>query len=66
MVLARVLAARPSVLLADEPAADLPACHAHGAIALLRAAARSDGIAVVLATRDATAARLADHVVRLG
>jgi ABC-type glutathione transport system ATPase component len=50
--LARALLGRPSVLLADEPAADLPPGEAASLLALLRDAAREDGIAVVLFTRD--------------
>jgi putative ABC transport system ATP-binding protein len=63
--LARALLGRPSVLLADEPVVDLPPDDADALLALLRAAAHEDGIAVVVFTRDPEVAATADRVVRL-
>lgn len=63
--LARALLGRPSVLLADEPVADLPAEDAHALLGLLRQAAHEDGIAVVVFTRDAAVAAAADRIVRM-
>ena len=57
---------RPSVLLCDEPAAELSADERDALHALLRDVAHSDDIAVVLFTRDAgAAAAVADRVVAL-
>jgi putative ABC transport system ATP-binding protein len=60
--LARALLGGPSVLLVDEPAADLPADEARALMELLRDAAHQDGIAVVVFTRDAEVAEAADRV----
>jgi putative ABC transport system ATP-binding protein len=63
--LARALLGRPSVLLADEPVADLPAEDSGALLRLLRQAAHEDGIAVVVFTRDIAVAAAADRIVRL-
>jgi putative ABC transport system ATP-binding protein len=64
--LARAIAGRPSVLLADEPAGDLDPAEGAALLELLREIAHEDGIAVVLFTRDAeAAAAVADRVVEL-
>jgi putative ABC transport system ATP-binding protein len=63
--LARALLGRPSVLLADEPVNDLPPEDSGALLRLLRAAAREDGIAVVVFTRDVAVAAAADRIVRL-
>jgi putative ABC transport system ATP-binding protein len=63
--LARALLGGPSVLLVDEPLADLPAEEAHELMDLLRAAAHEDDIAVVVFTRDESLAAAADRSVRI-
>lgn len=64
-LLARVLAGRPRVLLADEPLANLDPRHAVDALRLFRAAA-DEGAAVVLVLHDLqAAARAADRVLLL-
>jgi len=63
--LARALMSGPGVLLADEPAGELDAGETAALLALLRDVAREDGIAVVLFTRDRSAAGAADRVVEL-
>jgi putative ABC transport system ATP-binding protein len=63
--LARALLGAPTVLLVDEPAADLPADEARALMELLRDAAHEDGIAVVVFTREPEVAALADRVERL-
>jgi putative ABC transport system ATP-binding protein len=63
--LARALLGRPSVLLADEPVADLPPEDSGALLRLLRDAAHEDGIAVVVFTRDISVAAAADRIVRL-
>jgi putative ABC transport system ATP-binding protein len=64
--LARALMTGPSVLLCDEPAAELDAADRTALHELLRDVAHHEGIAVVLFTRDAAAASaVADRVVAL-
>jgi iron complex transport system ATP-binding protein len=64
-LLARVLAGRPRVLLADEPLANLDPRHAVDALRLFRRAA-DDGAAVVLVLHDLqAAARSADNLLLL-
>ena len=64
-LLARVLAGRPRVLLADEPLANLDPRHAVDALRLFRRAA-DGGAAVVLVLHDlAAAARAADRLLLL-
>jgi putative ABC transport system ATP-binding protein len=63
--LARALLGRPSVLLVDEPLAELDAGEARRLMDLLRDAAREDGGAVVVFTRDEALADEADRTVRL-
>lgn len=65
VLLARVLAGEPGVLLADEPLANLDPRHAMEALVLFRRAADS-GVAVVLVLHDLqAAARAADRLVVL-
>ncbi|WP_338895844.1 ATP-binding cassette domain-containing protein [Streptomyces sp. TG1A-60] len=65
VVVARALAAAPTVLFADEPTAPLHrADHTH-VLRTLTAAARSHDITVVLATHDTATASLADRAVSL-
>jgi putative ABC transport system ATP-binding protein len=63
--LARALLGRPTLLLVEEPAADLPTDEAHELVQLLRDVAREDGIAVVVFTRDAALGALADRTLEL-
>ncbi len=64
--LARALMTGPSVLLCDEPAAELADDERDALHALLRDVAHGEDIAVVLFTRDAgAAAAVADRVVAL-
>lgn len=65
VAIARALAAEPAVLLADEPTGSLDSVTAADVVALLCAAARDRGAAVVLVTHDGAAAAQADRVVRL-
>jgi putative ABC transport system ATP-binding protein len=63
--LARALLGRPSVILADEPLVDLPEDEAAELLELLRDAAHTDGIAVILFTRDPDVAAAADRSVSI-
>ena len=64
VAVARALAVRPGVLVADEPTAELDAATAALVFAALRAEADA-GAAVVLATHDLDLAALCDSVVHL-
>ena len=63
--IARALAARPSVLLADEPTGNLDANSGHGVLELLRDLNRERGLTMILVTHDPHIAQQADRVVRL-
>jgi putative ABC transport system ATP-binding protein len=65
VAIARALVARPAVVLADEPTANLDSGTAQTVTRLLLAAARERGAAVVLVTHDPEVARHADRLVRL-
>ena len=63
-MVARALAASPSVVLADEPVAHQDAVRAEAVLALLRRRAE-EGAAVLLATRDPAFTAIADRIVEL-
>jgi putative ABC transport system ATP-binding protein len=65
VAIARALVARPAVVLADEPTANLDSATAQTVTRLLLAAARERGAAVVLVTHDPEVATHADRVVAL-
>jgi putative ABC transport system ATP-binding protein len=65
VAIARALVTRPTVVLADEPTANLDSATAQTVTQLLLAAARERGTAVVLVTHDPDVARHADRLVRL-
>jgi predicted ABC-type transport system involved in lysophospholipase L1 biosynthesis ATPase subunit len=65
VAIARALVARPAVVLADEPTANLDSATAQAVTRLLLEAARERGAAVVLVTHDPAVARHADRLVRL-
>jgi lipoprotein-releasing system ATP-binding protein len=63
--IARALAARPEILLADEPTGNLDSGTGHGVLELLRDLNRERGLTMMLVTHDAQIAQGADRVVRL-
>jgi lipoprotein-releasing system ATP-binding protein len=63
--IARALAGRPRVLLADEPTGNLDAGNGHGVLELLRDLNHERGLTMILVTHDQQIARQADRVVRL-
>ncbi len=66
VAVARALAARPALLLADEPTARLDEANARGVAALLRGLARATGAAVAVATHDPLVIEQADAALALG
>ena len=65
VAIARALVADPAVVLADEPTGSLDSVTAQDIVALLIAAARERGAAVVMVTHDPTVAAHADRVVAM-
>jgi lipoprotein-releasing system ATP-binding protein len=63
--IARALAGRPSVLLADEPTGNLDAGNGQAVLDLLRDLNRERGVTMILVTHDHQIAQQADRVVRL-
>ena len=63
--IARALAGRPAVLLADEPTGNLDAGSGQGILELLRDLNREHGLTMILVTHDPQIAQQADRVVRL-
>jgi lipoprotein-releasing system ATP-binding protein len=63
--IARALAGRPKVLLADEPTGNLDAGNGNGVLELLRDLNHERGLTMILVTHDQQIAQQADRVVRL-
>ena len=65
VVIARALAAKPELILADEPTANLDSQRSQEIVALLAKLAHENGVGVLLVTHDAEAAAAADRVLTL-
>jgi putative ABC transport system ATP-binding protein len=65
VAIARSLANRPSIILADEPAGNPDTQTSATIVALLRELSRTEGTTVILVTHDASIAGQADRVLRL-
>ena len=65
VAIARALAARPRVLLADEPTGNLDEATGAGILDALCELNRADGLSIVLVTHDAAIAGRAGRIVRL-
>jgi putative ABC transport system ATP-binding protein len=63
VAVARALAPRPLVLLADEPTGNLDSASGTSVLALLRGSTHDSGCAVVMVTHDSRAAAVADRVL---
>lgn len=63
--IARSLAGRPEVLLADEPTGNLDAVTGQGVLDLLRDLNRERGLTMIMVTHDPNVAQQADRIVRL-
>ena len=62
VAVARALAVKPSVILADEPTGELDSATAMEIIRVLREIAHGQGITVVVATHDLTLAGMSDRI----
>ena len=62
VAVARALAVKPSVILADEPTGELDSATGMEIIKVLRDIAHSQGITVVVATHDLTLANMSDRI----
>jgi len=65
VAIARALAARPRLVLADEPTGQLDSETAATIMPLLRAVSRSEGVTVLVATHDRALLEVADRVLDL-
>ncbi|MBI1849387.1 MAG: ABC transporter ATP-binding protein, partial [Planctomycetes bacterium] len=63
VAIARAIAPRPRLLLADEPTGNLDSENGTRILDLLRQLTREHGVALVLATHDPNAVRIADRVL---
>lgn len=63
VAVARALASRPLVLLADEPTGNLDSASSDGVLSLLRSTTQDSGCAVVMVTHDPRAAAIADRML---
>ena len=65
VAVARALAARPAVVLADEPTGSLDAANAEGVLEVMMGASATDSAALVVVTHDEAIAKRMDRVVML-
>jgi putative ABC transport system ATP-binding protein len=65
VAIARALANRPPVLIADEPTAQLDSVNARQIMKLLRAVSDAEGVSVLVATHDQEVLAAADRVLRI-
>ena len=63
--IARALAAKPAIILADEPTGNLDSVTSHDVLGLLKMAARQFGQTLILITHDRDIAQLADRIVHI-
>lgn len=63
--IARALAPKPAIILADEPTGNLDTASSHDVMGLLKAAARQFGQTTLLITHDYDIAQMADRIVRI-
>ena len=61
--MARALASKPAIILADEPTGNLDTASGHDVLGLLKAAAKQFQQTVVLITHDQDIAQMADRIV---
>ena len=62
VAIARAVAARPSIILADEPTGNLDSASGHDVMGLLKVAAKQFQQTVILITHDRDIAQMADRI----
>ena len=65
VAIARALAAKPSIILADEPTGNLDTMASHDVIGLLKTLSRKYQQTIIIITHDNDIAQLADRIVRI-
>ena len=65
VAIARALAAKPAIILADEPTGNLDSATSHEVLGLLKTAAKQFSQTIVLITHDRDIAQLADRIVHI-
>ena len=65
MAIARALAGKPSIILADEPTGNLDTKTSDDVIGLLKMTGREFGQTIVMITHNPEIAQMADRVVRI-
>ncbi|CAI6021159.1 ABC transporter ATP-binding protein [Cohnella sp. JJ-181] len=65
VAIAKALAHRPSLLLADEPTAELDSQMAAQVMAVFREVVRSENVTICMTTHDTTIMEVADHVYEM-
>ncbi len=65
VAIARAVAAKPAIILADEPTGNLDTASSHDVMGLLKIAAKQFQQTMVLITHDNDIAQMADRIVRL-
>lgn len=63
--IARALASKPAIILADEPTGNLDTASGHDVLGLLKAAAKQFQQTIILITHDNDIAQMADRIVRI-
>jgi putative ABC transport system ATP-binding protein len=66
VAVARALANRPSLLLADEPTGQLDSATGRAVMVLIQHVIKSEGVTAIVATHDPALIDLADRVIELG
>lgn len=65
VAIARAIAAKPSIILADEPTGNLDTAASHDVLGLLKMAANQFQQTIILITHDNDIAQMADRIVRI-
>ncbi len=65
VAIARAVAAKPVIILADEPTGNLDSVTSHDVLGLLKMAARQFSQTIILITHDRDIAQLADRIVHI-
>ena len=65
MVIARALATKPAILLADEPTGNLDSRTSQDVMSLLKVTGQKFGQTIVMITNNEEIAQMADRIVRI-